>query len=126
MRYPWIDEYLLQKPAVTKDLQQDWNWIRYKIDDRMFAAICLDRENKPYYVTLKLPPEEGELLRGQYEDVLPGYYCNHVHWNSVRTDGQVPEDVLRTMLDHAWQSVFAGLTKKRQREILAGQAKEEA
>lgn len=126
MRYPWIDEYLLQKPAVTKDLQQDWNWIRYKIDDRMFAAICLDRENKPYYVTLKLPPEEGELLRGQYEDVLPGYYCNHVHWNSVRADGQVPEDVLRTMLDHAWQSVFAGLTKKRQREILAGQAKEEA
>lgn len=126
MRYPWIDEYLLQKPAVTKDLQQDWNWIRYKIDDRMFAAICLDRENKPYYVTLKLPPEEGELLRGQYEDVLPGYYCNHVHWNSVRADGQVPEDVLRTMLDHAWQAVFAGLTKKRQREILAGQAKEEA
>lgn len=126
MRYPWIDEYLLKKPAVTKDLQPDWNWIRYKLDGKLFAAVCLDRENKPYYITMKLPPEEGELLRGQYEDVLPGYYCNHVHWNSVRADGQVPEDVLRTMLDHAWETVLAGLSKKRQREIRAEEAKEEA
>ena len=27
MPYPWIDDYLLQKPSVTKDLQPDWNWI---------------------------------------------------------------------------------------------------
>lgn len=126
MRYPWIDEYLLKKPAVTKDLQPDWNWIRYKLDGKLFAAVCLDRENKPYYITMKLLPEEGELLRGQYEDALPGYYCNHVHWNSVRADGQVPEAVLRTMLDHAWETVLAGLSKKRQREIRAEEAKEEA
>ena len=31
MKYPWIDEYLLSMPSVTKDLQSDWNWIRYKI-----------------------------------------------------------------------------------------------
>ena len=31
MPYPWIDDYLLQKPSVTKDLQPDWNWIRYQI-----------------------------------------------------------------------------------------------
>lgn len=27
MKYPWIDEYLLNKRSVTKDLQSDWNWI---------------------------------------------------------------------------------------------------
>lgn len=31
MKYPWIDEYLLSKTSVTKDLQPDWNWIRYQI-----------------------------------------------------------------------------------------------
>ena len=31
MRYTWIDEYLLKKRSVTKDLQPDWNWIRYQI-----------------------------------------------------------------------------------------------
>ena len=41
MKYPWIDEYLLGKRKVTKDLQADWNWVRYKIGGKMFAAICL-------------------------------------------------------------------------------------
>ena len=27
MKYEWIDDYLLKKPGVTKDLQKEWNWI---------------------------------------------------------------------------------------------------
>lgn len=30
MRYTWLDEYLLSKKGVTKDLQKEWNWIRPK------------------------------------------------------------------------------------------------
>ena len=29
-------------PGVTKELQKDWNWIRYQIGGKMFAAISLD------------------------------------------------------------------------------------
>ena len=54
MKYEWIDAYLLGKAGVVKDLQKDWNWIRYQVGDKMFAAICLDKEDKPYYITLKL------------------------------------------------------------------------
>ena len=118
MRDPWIDEDLLQKPAVEKDLQAEWNWIRYKVGGKMFAAICLDDADRPYYITLKLDPQEGAFLREQYEDILPGYYCNKTHWNSVRADGQVPEALLRTMLDEAYGLVWAGLPKKKQRELL--------
>ena len=32
----------LNKRSVTKDLQSDWNWIRYHIGGKMFAAVCLD------------------------------------------------------------------------------------
>ena len=35
MRYTWIDAYLLEKTGVTKDLQKDWNWIRYHIGGKM-------------------------------------------------------------------------------------------
>ena len=42
MKYSWIDAYLLSKRGVTKDLQADWNWVRYRIGDKMFAAVCLD------------------------------------------------------------------------------------
>jgi len=117
MRYDWIDGYLLAKPGVEKDLQPEWNWIRYKIRDKMFAAICLDDDDQPYYVTLKLEPLKGEILRKQYEDILPGYYMNKLHWNSVKADGAVPDDLLESLLDEAYELVLAGFSKKKQAEI---------
>ena len=118
MKYEWIDEYLLGKKGVTKDLQEEWNWIRYHIGGKMFAAICRDDDDKPYYITLKLDPLEGDYLRKTYEDIIPGYYMNKTHWNSVKADGEVPDDVLKDMLDKAYQIVFESLTKKKQKEIL--------
>lgn len=118
MKYEWIDEYLLKKPGVTKDLQEEWNWIRYHIGGKMFAAICRDDDDNPYYITLKLDPLEGDYLRKTYEDIIPGYYMNKIHWNSVKADGEVPDDVLKDMLDKAYQIVFESLTKKKQKEIL--------
>ena len=118
MRYTWIDDYLMQKRAVTKNLQADWNWIRYQIGEKMFAAICLDAENKPYYINLKLEPAEGAFLREQYEDIVPGFYSNKLHWNSVRPDGAVPDDLLKDMLDKSYRLILASFSKKKQRELL--------
>lgn len=118
MRYHWMDGFLLNKKAVTKDLQKDWNWIRYKIGDKMFAAICLGEDDKPYYINLKVEPEEGAFLRDQYEDIIPGYYSNKKHWISVNPDGNVPDDLLKDLLDKAYELVLAGFSRKKQREIL--------
>ena len=122
MKYSWIDQYLLEKPGVTKDLQAEWNWIRYKIGEKMFAAICLDdATGKAVYITLKLTPEEGEFLRQQYADIIPGYYMNKVHWNSIKADGAVPDDLLRELLEKSYRLVLGGFSKKKQREILEGE-----
>lgn len=122
MKYPWIDEELLKKPGVTKDLKVEWNWIRYQIGDKMFAAICLDdATGKPVYITLKLDPAEGEFFRQQYEDVIPGYYMNKVHWNSIKADGIVPDDLLREMLEKSYRLVLGGFSKKKQKELLEGE-----
>lgn len=119
MRYVWLDEYLLGKAGVTKDLQKDWNWIRYQIGGKMFAAVCLSGEkDEPYYITLKLEPSEGEFLRQQYEDIVPGYYCNKQHWNSIKPDGNVPDDLLKDLLDKSYFLVLGGFSRKRQRELL--------
>ncbi|SDB04709.1 MmcQ/YjbR family DNA-binding protein [Butyrivibrio sp. INlla16] len=118
MKYEWIDDYLLKMPGVTKDLQKDWNWIRYQIGGKMFAAICLDDYDKPYYITLKLEPLEGDFWRKQYEDIIPGYYMNKIHWNSVKADGDVPDDILMDLLGKAYKIVLGSFSKKKQKEIL--------
>ena len=117
MKYPWIDEYLMSKKGVTKDFKEEWNWIRYKIEDKLFVAICLDDNKIPYYITLKLNPHESEFLRGQYEDIVPGFYMNKVHWNSVKPDGAVPDELLKDLLDKSYDLILKSFSKKKQKEI---------
>ena len=84
----------------------------------MFAAVCLDDEDRPYYINLKLEPSEGDFLRSQYPDIIPGYYSNKLHWNSVKSDGDVPDELLKDLLDKSYRLVLSGFSKKKQREIL--------
>mgnify|MGYP000178801426 CR=1 FL=1 len=124
MKYSWIDTELLQKPSVTKDLQAEWNWIRYHIGGKMFAAVCLDdATGKPVYITCKLDPAEGDFLRRQYEDIIPGYYMNKVHWNSVKAEGNVPDALLREMLEKILSS-GAGQLQQKEAARAAGRGKE--
>ena len=118
MNYPWIDGYLTTKRGVVKDLQPVWNWIRYRIGGKLFAAVLLDERNEPYYINLKLEPAEGELMRAQYPDLIPGYYSDKRHWNSVRADGDIPDDLVRHWLDRSYQLVLKGFSRQMQREIL--------
>lgn len=119
MKYDFIDDFLLSKKGVTKDFQADWNWIRYKVDDKMFVAICLDDNDKPVYITLKLNPIDGEFFRNNYEDIIPGYYMNKTHWNSIKADGNVPDDVVKELLDKSYDEILNKLTKKKRVEILS-------
>ena len=118
MKYPWIDEYLLSLRGVTKDFQPEWNWVRYHTGGKMFAAVCRDDADQPVYITLKLEPTEGEFWRRQYPAIIPGYYMNKLHWNSVKADGMVPEDVVKTLLAQAYRLVLRSLPKAKQRETL--------
>ncbi|MGM9578901.1 MAG: MmcQ/YjbR family DNA-binding protein [Evtepia sp.] len=122
--YPWLDAWLLDNPGAGKDYKAEWDWHRYLIDGKMFAATCQPGpEHKGWdcreLVNLKCDPMLSELLRSQYPDIRPGFYSNKRHWISVFLDGAVPEEVLKDLCTRSYQLVFSSLTKKRQREILA-------
>lgn len=121
-RYEWLDEYLCAMPGVQKDFKIEWQWERYMIGGKMFAAVCCPgRERKGYdcreLVTLKCEPLFAEALRSEYPDVIPGFYMDKQNWNSIFLDGAVPDEVLRHLCDRSYGLVFAKLTKKLQREI---------
>ncbi len=119
MKYEWLDAYCLAKKGAEKDIKAEWNATRYMIRGKMFAMQGGDKYGKPI-ITVKLEPLFGELLRKQYKDIVPGYYMNKDHWNSLYLDGNVPDVVLRDMLDKAYVILLASLSKKVQDEIAAG------
>lgn len=113
MQYDWLDAELCIWPGVTKDFKAEWNWTRYMVGGKLFCALCHDDAGRDVYITVKLEPLRGEFLRGQFPDVIPGYYMNKTHWNSVRVQGDLPEDILRGMLEESYRLVAAGLPKKQ-------------
>lgn len=119
MKYPWLDEYLTGKKAVCKDYKAEWNWDRYMIEGKMFAAVCYDdATGKAKFLTFKLEPAEGEFMRSQHTDIIPGYYMNKTHWNSVVMDGNVPDETVKEMLDKSYNLILKSFSKKKQAELL--------
>ena len=43
---------------------------------------------------------------------------NKEHWNSVKPEGKVPDDLLKDLLDKSYDLVLGSFSKKKQREIL--------
>lgn len=123
MKYGWLDAYLLQKAGAERDYKIEWQWQRYLIRGKMFAAVCTPGEqHKPHdgrtMVILKCDPKLAELFRMKYSDVVPGFYCNKQCWNSVYLDGAVPDEVLKSMCDMSYNLILEKLPKKVQKELL--------
>ena len=121
-KYEWLDAYLQEKTGAVKDYKLEWQWWRYQVGGKLFAATCQPGpEHKDYdcreLLTLKCDPQRAELLRAEFPDIIPGFYCDKRHWISVFLDGEVPEDVLRDLCDCSYRLVFGKLTKKLQREL---------
>lgn len=122
-RYAWLDAYLLEHPGAEKDYKAEWEWFRYLVCGRQFAAVCTPGPEYPSYhgrtmVILKCDPALATLFRAQYPDVIPGFYSNKTHWNSVFLDGDVPDEVLRGMCDASYALVLSKLPKKTQRALV--------
>jgi predicted DNA-binding protein (MmcQ/YjbR family) len=117
MNYDFIQAHCLSKKGAEEDYKQEWDAIRYAVRGKMFALVCNDGEGRAV-ISVKHTPENGEELREKYADIVPGYYLNKTHWSSVFLNGNVPETVLKQMLDESHELVLRSLSKKTQNEIL--------
>lgn len=119
----WIDRYLVEKTGTEKDFKKEWQWERYMVGGKMYAATCCPSEvyaaeyaNHPL-LTLKCDPIESGFLREKYSDILPGFYTDKRNWISIKLDGAVSKEIIEHLCDASYELVFSKLTKKMQREI---------
>lgn len=116
MNYEWMDAYCLEKQGVEKDYKEEWEATRYMLRGKMFTMLGGDKNGAPI-LTLKLEPAFNDYLRQEYQDIVPGYYMNKLHWSSLYLEGDVPDDVVRDMIDRSYETLLRSLSKKLQQEI---------
>jgi predicted DNA-binding protein (MmcQ/YjbR family) len=85
--------------------------MRHSESGRTFAFIY--EKDGRLSLNLKCEPELAVLLRNAYGDVIPAYHMNKEHWNTVRTDGDVPAEEVRKLIALSYDMTYGGGKAKR-------------
>ena len=85
--------------------------------------MCTPEEKYELYgghdlVNLKCEPERAELLRAEYPEILPGFYCDKRLWIAALLDSGLPDDLLRELCANSHRLILEKLPKYVQKEIL--------
>ena len=72
------------------------------------AKVGLSGEDATEILNLKCDPMLSYGLRQTHPDILPAWHMNKQHWISVRLEGDVPEDVLQSLVEMSYD-----LTRKK-------------
>ena len=107
--------YCLSKRGITEEFPFDEETLVFKVMGRMFALCGL--EHNPLQIALKCNPERAIELREQYDGrITEAWHMSKKHWNSVHAEA-LPEAFVKELIDHSYELVVAGLTKKQQQEL---------
>jgi len=87
----------------------------FKVMGKMFALVSQQEETPR--VTLKCAPSDGEVLVGQFNSIVPGYYMNKKHWITISLTGEIPEEMLIDLANASYNLVVSKLTKASKCEL---------
>jgi predicted DNA-binding protein (MmcQ/YjbR family) len=110
-----IEAYLAQFKGTEASYPFGPEALVYKVMGKMFALVS-QKEEVPR-VTLKCIPDEGEILVGQFESVIPGYYMNKKHWITISLTGELPDDMLKELADKSYELVVNKLNKADKKRL---------
>ncbi len=104
-----LREFSLALRGVTEELPFGPDLLVFKVMGKVFLLMPLD-ENKLSF-NVKCAPEKAIEQRDQYTDICPGYHMNKKHWNTVYVTGNIPSELLFSLVQDSYELVVAGLPK---------------
>ena len=124
MNFEDFRSYCLSKSGTTEDFPHGNTAVWFKVMGKMFAMTFINdfkfegQMAAPFtFVNLKCDPEKALELREKFPAVRPGWHQNKKFWNSVFMNGSLSDEAFRSMIDHSYEQVVAGLTKKLKEEL---------
>ncbi len=110
-----LRSYCLSKKAVEECFPFDAETLVFKVMGKAFLLTGI--ESKPVEFNVKCEPEKAIQLREKHNCIKPGYHMNKKHWNTVVCDNSVSAKLIKEWIDHSYDQVVKGLTKKQREEL---------
>ena len=109
-----IREYCISKPFTEETFPFDDVTLVFKVRGKMFMMLPLD---EPYFISMKCDPERAIELRERYQGIQGAYHMNKKYWNQVSIKGDIPDKLIKELIDHSFELVVAKLPKALRFEI---------
>jgi predicted DNA-binding protein (MmcQ/YjbR family) len=119
MHIEQLRDFCIAKKGVTEHFPFDEVTLVFKVMNKMFALSSLDKwEKGEESINLKCDPEKALELREEFEGINPGWHMNKRLWNTVTiNNADVSDDFVKELINHSYDLVVKGLTKKVQKEL---------
>ena len=114
-----LRDYCLKKKGVTEGFPFDQDTLVLKVLGKMFALFPLEKwEQGEGSVNLKCDPVYAIELRETYSSIVGGFHSNKKHWNTVYIyKGELQSKLVCELIDHSYEMVVKGMTKKMRQEL---------
>jgi len=107
--------YCLSKPGTSEGMPFDDKVLVFKVMNKMFALTDIDAFAS---INLKCDPERAVTLREEFDGaIIAGYHMNKKHWNTITTDGAVPDKLIYELIDHSYELIVKSLPRKTREEL---------
>lgn len=110
-----LEQYLNTFMCAESDFPFGPDALVFKIKDKMFAILA--QSNGREYVSVKVKPEDGEVLTSQFTDIIPGYHLNKKHWVTVYFNGDVEDGLIQDLCERSYELVIAKMTKSQRASL---------
>lgn len=101
-------EHCIAKANVTEGFPFGPDTLVFRVKEKLFALCDVNDFDG---INLKCEPERAIELRERFPGITPGYHMNKKHWNTVATDGSVPDKLVLELVDHSYELVSGAKRK---------------
>jgi predicted DNA-binding protein (MmcQ/YjbR family) len=119
MHIEQVRDVSMAKKGVTEHFPFNNVTLVFKVMHKMFALTGLDSwEKGEQKINLKCDPDWAEEFRAEHEGINPGWHMNKRLWNTVTLNSSdVSDNLARELINHSYNLVVKGLTKKARLEL---------
>lgn len=110
-----LEQYLNTFMSAESDFPFGPEALVFKVKGKMFAILA--QRNGREFVSVKVKPEDGEVLTSQFKDITPGYHLNKKHWISVYFNGDVEDGLIQDLCQRSYQLIIANMTKAQRASL---------
>lgn len=109
-------EYCLSIKGCTESLPfLGHNVLVFKVMDKIFVYIPLEPKDGVFKANLKCNPDKSVELREKYSGITETDFKTLL-WNLVTLDSDVPDKLIKELVNHSAEGVILKLPKKKQEE----------